>query len=319
MYRVWRVILYKALFRVPFFFLAFLVASGCGGENVSVVNHVEEREANEIVVFLSNRNIIAQKTPAPTSGQGSGDAKPLWTITVPKQDSIEAMAILNHYGLPRKASTSLLDLFAKQGLVSSEQEDKIRYQAGLAAQLASIIRKIDGVLDADVEISIPPEENTLPDARKTNKSKVTAAVYVKHHGVFDDPNSHLITKIKRLVSGSIPGLDINDVAVISDRSVFTDIGHRLDTLQGKDDPKDYVSIWSMVLSQQSKTRFQVLFVSLITILLLFLLLLSWLLWKIYPLLQEKGFRSLLQLAPFNQKPKKDDNDDDDGAYSVKEE
>lgn len=310
--------MYKALFRVPFFCLVFLISSGCTSENVSIVNQVEEREANEIVVFLANRNITANKNAAPTSGQGSGDAKPLWTITVSKKDSIEAMAILNHYGLPRKASTSLLDLFAKQGLVSSEQEDKIRYQAGLAAQLASIIRKIDGVLDADVEISIPPEENTLPDARKTTKNKVTAAVYVKHHGVFDDPNSHLITKIKRLVAGSIPGLDINDVAVISDRSVFTDIGHRLDTLQGKEDPKDYVSIWSMVLSQQSKKRFQILFAILITSLLFFLLLLSWLLWKIYPILQERGFRSLLKLAPFYDGSKGDDDEEND-TYGMKEE
>ncbi len=53
--------------------------------------------------------------------------------------------------------------------------------------------------------------------------RVTAAVYVKHQGIVDDPNSHLISKIKRLVAGSVTGLDINDVTVISDRSRFTDV------------------------------------------------------------------------------------------------
>ena len=42
--------------------------------------------------------------------------------------------------------------------MSSDKEENIRYQAGLEEELKNIIRKIDGVLDADVQISFPSTE-----------------------------------------------------------------------------------------------------------------------------------------------------------------
>src|SRR6185369_12946616 len=98
------------------------------------------------------------------------------------------------------------------------------YQAGLEQQIANTIRKIDGVLEADVQLSFPQEAGgvgALPG--QTVSQKATAAVYVKHQGILDDPNSHLVSKIKRLVAGSVSGIDINDVTVISDKSRFTDV------------------------------------------------------------------------------------------------
>ena len=103
--------------------------------------------------------------------------------------------------------------------MSTDREETIRYNAGLAEQLRNTIRKIDGVLDADVQISFPPAETT-PGAPP---QKTTAAVYVKHQGVLEDPNSHIETKIKRLLAGSINGLEYDNVSVISDRSRFADI------------------------------------------------------------------------------------------------
>ena len=52
---------------------------------------------------------------------------------------------------------------------------------------------------------------------------MTASVYVKHRGILDNPNSLLVTKIKRLVSSAIPGLEIDNVSVVSDRALYADI------------------------------------------------------------------------------------------------
>ena len=224
----------------------------------------------------------------------------LWSISVPEETMTQAMSILNQNGLPRKKGTSLLELFAKQGLMSSEREETIRYQAGLEQQIANTIRKIDGVLDADVQLSFPPAETGISTAGSQQK-RVTAAVYVKHQGVVDDPNSHLVSKIKRLVAGGVNGLDINDVTVISDRSRFTDVvlGEKMEA--GIPQAKDLVSIWSIVLSQHSAMRFRVLFFTLIVTNIFFLLLLGWVLWKFYPVLRENGgFKQLLHPIPLKQ-------------------
>jgi len=266
-----------------------------------IINDVEEREANEIVVFLASKGIPAEKMPSPSAAPGGQVTTPLYSIAVPPGNAVEAMALLNQNGLPRKVGTNLLELFAKQGLMSSDKEETIRYQAGLAQQIANTIRKIDGVIDADVQLSFPSAETTLPGATATAPQKVTAAVYVKHQGILDDPNSHLVTKIKRLVAGSVNGLDVNDVTVISDRSRFTDIilGQKAEAVTPQ--AKEYVSIWSIVMSKNSASRFRFLFFTLIIASILFALLFAWMFWKFYPILRKKGLKELLQPTPLQNK------------------
>ncbi len=280
-----------------FLFVTLIFLTSC--ENLKViVNDVPEREANEIVVYLSSKGVTAVKQEsAAAAGPGATTTGMLWSIAVPEKQEVEAMSILNRIGLPRKQTVSLLDIFAKSGLISSATEETIRYQAGLAAQIAGTIRKIDGVIDADVELSIPAEETTFPTPGAVKK-KATAAVFVKHQGVLDDPNSHLVTKIKRLVSASVPNLDINDVTVISDRSRFTDI--TLNQLPEDITPKskEYVSIWSIVMSKSSAARFRVLFFILIFTMVVFGVFLVWMLWKFYPILRSRGLKNLLKPAPF---------------------
>lgn len=284
--------------RSIFLLLTLVFLASCQKQMV-IVNDVPEREANEILVFLSGRGIPAIKTQASTgTGPVGASEETKWNIAVDQKNEIQAMSILNNNGLPRKKSTSLLQIFAKSGLISSEREENIRYQAGLAAQIAGTIRKIDGVIDADVELSIPQEEAFAAPGTETEKKRPTAAVYVKHQGILDDPNSHLTTKIKRLVSGSIAGLDINDVTVISDRSRFTQSSMPNTTEEITPRAKEYVSIWSIVMSKTSAARFRTLFFLLIIGLVAFGLATIWMLWKFYPIVRKKGWKGLLSPIPF---------------------
>ncbi len=248
---------------------------------MAVVNQVEEKEANEIIVFLASKGISAQKIPAVETGiPGGANSGQSWNITVEGKDTTKAMALLNQYGLPRKQGTNLLELFAKQGLMSSDKEETIRFQAGLAEQLKNTILKIDGIIDADVQISFPIEE-TQPGEKPP---QITAAVYVKHQGVFENPNEHLETKIKRLVSGSIAGLEYDKVSVIADRSRFTEVSldPNKELFSAKDRRGDLVSIWSLVMTQKSLGRFRAILFTLIFLILLFGSLLVWILYKNYP-------------------------------------
>lgn len=282
------------------FALVLCLLAGCE-TMMSVVNNVDEREANEIIVFLASRGIKAQKTASSSAAPGAEGPSDLWNITVGPDQLTEAMALLNQNGLPRIKGTTLLDLFAKQGLMTSEKEETIRYQAGLAEQIATTIRKIDGVLDATVQLSFPEETMVLPGSQQAAPKKVTAAVYVKHQGIVDDPNSHLVTKIKRLVAGSVNGLDVNDVTVISDRSRLNDITltEIAEEITGK--PKEYVSIWSIVMSKSSAGRFRTLFFALMFAAIAFAILLAWLLWKFYPILKKKGLKEMMHPVPIEEK------------------
>lgn len=268
------------------FFLGLIFLAGCSG-NQAIVNNVDERDANEIVVFLASKGIAAQKVAAPSSAIGGTTPSDMYSITVADNQSTEAMALLNRYGLPRVQGTNLLTLFAKSGLISSDREETIRYQAGLAEELKNTIRKIDGVLDADVQISFPDTTVTLPPG--TPAPKITAAVYVKHQGIMEDPNSHMEVKIKRLMAGSVNGLNFEDVSVISDRSRFADI--RLqpegEMIGAKALQQTYVKMWGVVLTKSSLMRFRLIFFSFIILLLLFAVGFGWMVYKFYPLMRMK--------------------------------
>lgn len=276
----------------------FLMTS-CESRKI-IVNGLDEREANEILVFLSNKGVDAIKVQNAAGGGGGGSKIVLWDISVESNQALDAMAYLNQAGLPRRRSQNLLNIFTGAGLVPSEMEQKIRYQAGLAEQIASTIRKIDGILDTEVQISFP-EEDPLNPAEK--KQKITASVYVKHNGVLDDPNSHLTTKIKRLVAASVPGLDYDNVTIIGERARFSDFPLGV-TPGSSEDEKQYVSIWSIIIAKESVTRFRIFFFTFTILILILMVSLIWLCWKIYPFLKDHGgIKGLFKLHPLNVEKK----------------
>lgn len=268
----------------------------------TIVNALEEKEANEILVFLSSKGIDATKVQS-TQGGGGGSKVVLWDISVASEQATEAMSLLNQAGLPRRQGQSLLGIFSEVGLVPSEMQEKIRYQSGLAAQIASTIRKIDGVLDAEVQISFPEEDPLNPG--KT-KGEITASVYVKHSGVLDDPNSHLITKIKRLVAASVTGLKYDNVTVIPDRARFSEFPGGVPK-SASDAEKEFVSIWTIVVASHSAFRFRVIFFTFIFLILLLLLFFIWMGWKVFPVLKEHGgVAALFHLAPLTGPTKEEE-------------
>jgi type III secretion protein J len=263
------------------FLIVLILLTSCEG-NQAIVSNIEEREANEIVVYLASKGITAQKIQAPTSDTA---VVLLYSISVDSNRAVDAMSILNKVGLPRRAGTNLLTLFAKSGLMSSDKEETIRYQAGLAEELKNTIRKIDGVLEADVQLSFPTSETIGPNGVAP---KITAAVYVKHQGLLDDPNSHMETKIKRLLAGSVNGLAFENVVVVSDRSRYTDI-----TLTPEGEPVNanslqdaYVSIWGLVLTKSSLARFRFIFFVFILLIALLCAAIGWGVWKYYPQIRQ---------------------------------
>lgn len=262
----------------------FLLLTSCE-ENKPIVNNISEKEANEILVILASKGIEAQKIQAESTAVGGAATTEIyWNISVDKDKEIEAMAILNRIGLPRRKGQTLLEIFKKEGFMTSEKQENIRYQAGLEEELRNIIRKIDGVLDAAVQISFPSKESLMPGEEQP---KMKAAVYVKHQGILDDPNNHLETKIKRLLSGAVEGLDFESVSVISDKSYFSDlrIPQEKELISPKIKDQHYVNIWSMVMTKSSATRFRIIFFIMIVMILIFGAIAGFFIYKFYPMLK----------------------------------
>ncbi|MCK4933978.1 MAG: EscJ/YscJ/HrcJ family type III secretion inner membrane ring protein [Simkaniaceae bacterium] len=276
-----------------------LLLTGCE-TNQAIVSSLTEKEANIILVLLESKGIPATKIKSSSGSEiGGTSGSPKYQIMVGESHTITAISILNQNGFPKSQGTTLLQLFAKQGLMSSDKEETIRYQAGLAQQLTNTILTMDGVIDATVQLSFPPTD-LGPGQMQTEK--ITASIYVKHQGLFDDPNLHLDTKIKRYISGAVTGLDINNVTVVTDRSRFTDISLDQSAEKLSAQGVEYVSIWSIIMNKQSASRFRMLFIALTTIAVLLALISGWVLWKFYPAIKKKGgLKELLNPLPIGTK------------------
>ena len=81
---------------LQFLFLICTLALLCSCDsNRTIVNGLDEKDANEIIVFLSTRGIGANKVKS-TEGAGGGGAKvTMWDISVPEEKATEAMFLLN--------------------------------------------------------------------------------------------------------------------------------------------------------------------------------------------------------------------------------
>jgi type III secretion protein J len=270
--------------RLLYVFFISIFLMGCESSQ-SIVNNVDEREANEIVVFLASKGIAAQKIQSSTSETPGGVASISFNIHVEKNKIVQALSLLNQNGLPRIKGTNLLDLFSKGGLMTTDREETIKYQSGLEEELKNTIRKIDGIIDADVKISFPQSTAagaagiTAPEA-----TKIKASVYVKHQGILDDPNQHLESKIKRLLAASVDNLNYEDVTVISDKSRFMDIKMPTDSMligpKGLD--REYVKIWSIIMTKTSAKKFRIIFFMLILIIFAFAGTIAWMIYRFYP-------------------------------------
>jgi len=267
-----------------FILLILPILSSCD-KNRTIVNGLDEKEANEIIVLLSTKGIDAEKIKS-LEGSGGGGAQKaaLWDISVPEAETTQAMSVLNNAGLPKKKAQNLLNIFSNTGLVPTDMAEKIRYQAGLASQIASTIRNIDGVLDADVLISFPDEDPLNPNAPKKD---ITASVYVKHSGVLDDPNTHLMSKIKNLVTSSVSGLKYDNVTLIPDRARFTEFSPSGMNTKSDED-KQYINVWTITIAKDSITRFRIVFFTFSILILLLILAFIWIAWKTFPLLKPYG-------------------------------
>ncbi|CAE6819826.1 type III secretion system inner membrane ring lipoprotein SctJ [Paraburkholderia haematera] len=166
--------------------LLFLV--GC---RTSLFEGLDEDQANRIVAALSHHGI---------NGYKERNADRTWNISVDDADAVVATELASAYALPRGGHANLGDLFSRQGLISSPEEDRVRYVYGLSQELSETLEKMDGVLLARVHIVLPqkdpmdPAQDTLP----------SASVMMRYRS---DYNLELMRdKIRALVAGSVEGL-----------------------------------------------------------------------------------------------------------------
>jgi type III secretion protein J len=184
---------------------AVLAAAGC---STNILHGLEERSANETVAALERVGIGAEKQIDDDSAGGGGSA-PAFRVRVARADEGRALEVLRSLGLPRDRRHGFAEVYGQASLIPTAFEDRARYLDALAGEVARTLEVADGVVSARVHLS--PEEIDPLGADTRPRAPARAAVLIKARG---GKTPLAEADIKKLVAGSVPGLDPAAVAVV---------------------------------------------------------------------------------------------------------
>jgi type III secretion protein J len=174
--------------------LLLLTLVGC---QQALYERLSEAEANDVLLTLIRGGVQAEK-------RASGETT--FGIWVADTDVATALELLRADAQPSEHYSNLGEVFARQGLISSPTEERVRYIYGLQQELAKTLSQIDGVLVARVHIVVPAS-----DPFDTAPKPSSASVFLKHR--VDLNTQQLVPAVKDLVVRSVEGLSVDSVSV----------------------------------------------------------------------------------------------------------
>lgn len=187
--------------------IAVCLLGGC--RMVDLHHNLEEIEADEILVTLNQHGIDAKKVKE-VAGQDVS-----WNVLTNEKDLAAARQILLANNLPRRRELGLSGVYKEKGLIPTPDEQKARFLLALKGEIINSLRKIPGVVDADVVLNVPSESEF--DELDPVKKRPTASVVVRTRN--DEQVAQMVTegKLQRFVANSVQNLDPNNVSVIVTR------------------------------------------------------------------------------------------------------
>ncbi|MFZ4583720.1 MAG: flagellar basal-body MS-ring/collar protein FliF [Acidimicrobiia bacterium] len=129
------------------------------------------------------------------------------TVLVPKDQVYAARIKLSAKNLPAGGGSDGFALIDKQGITTSEFNQRIDYQRALQSELENTIKVMDGVGNASVIITTPKS-----DTFSTDNSKMTASVMITPAGGATLKGNQ-VQAITHLVASSVPGLAPENVTI----------------------------------------------------------------------------------------------------------
>lgn len=174
--------------------LLILLASGC---KEPIYHQLSEREANDMLLTLLKGGVEADK---------KDDGEKRYSVLVDDAKMALAIELLKANAQPEEDYRSMGELFARNQLIATPTEERVRFIFGMEQGLSATLSKIDGVLVARVHIVLPANDPLASELKPAS-----ASVFIKHR---PDVNMQVaMPAVKDMVVRSVEGLTPDRVAV----------------------------------------------------------------------------------------------------------
>lgn len=184
--------------------LLCLMLVGC--RQPSLLEGLEQQQANEVISVLQRNNITAAKL---------NNGKLGYSVNIAQTDFAAAVDLLTLYSLPSRPRVEIAEMFPADSLVSSPRAEKARLYSALEQRLEQSLGTLEGVVSARVHVSYDLESGE--GGRKAAPPHLSALVVHER----DSEPQLLINDIKRFLKNSFADVDYERVSVVlSKRSMI---------------------------------------------------------------------------------------------------
>lgn len=175
-----------------------LLLSGCG--RTSLLEGLDERQANEVVAVMLRNNISAQKEPF---------GKKQFQVQVAPSDLAEAVELVEREDLPSAPRRQIADAFPADAMVSTPLSEQARLLSAIEQRLEESLSTIHGVHSARVHVSYDMR-NRGANARSAPDTHVAAVL-------IHDPDANaqiIVQSAKRFLRNTFVNVSYENVSVV---------------------------------------------------------------------------------------------------------
>lgn len=119
-----------------------LALAGC--RQPSLLEGLDQQQANEVLSVLQRNNIAAVKVDAGKAG---------YAVKIDQSDFSAAVDLLNLYSLPSRPRLQVAEMFPADSLVASPRAEKARLYSALEQRIEQSLAVLEGVVSARVHVS----------------------------------------------------------------------------------------------------------------------------------------------------------------------
>jgi type III secretion system YscJ/HrcJ family lipoprotein len=184
--------------------LLFVFGAACAKETIA--HEQVEVDANLILVLLNREGgIEADKVK-------DEDSRELrFNVMVQKSQSVQALAVLHKYNLPKTPAADSEAMFREGGMIPTPEQQRAKREVGIRGDIINSLRSVPRIVDVKAVVTLP-EDNPLRDVNEA-KPKPKASVILLYLEDADGKPPLTVEDVQRYVQASLPELKSVEVSV----------------------------------------------------------------------------------------------------------
>jgi type III secretion protein J len=177
-----------------------MLLAGC--QKASLLEGLNEQQANEVVAVMLHNNITAHKRNA---------GKAAYAVEVADADLAQAIDLVREHELPSQVRTQIAQAFPADAMISSPLGERARLYSAIEQRLEESLAAMTGVRKAHVDVSYDLRTSSSISQNQVPDGMRLATVVVHEPGVDEQV---LVQSVKRFLRNTFANVEYENISVI---------------------------------------------------------------------------------------------------------